>query len=35
MKDLIDALFIVLLVAAIIQLGVYWLVYRRLAFYNP
>ncbi len=35
MKDLIDALFVVLLIAAIIQLGVYWLVYRRLAFYHP
>jgi biofilm PGA synthesis N-glycosyltransferase PgaC len=35
MKDLIDALFIVLIIIATIQLGVYWIVYRRLAFYNP
>lgn len=34
MKDLIDALFIVLIISAGIQLCVYWLVYRRLAFYR-
>src|SRR6188768_896290 len=35
MKDLINALFIVLIITTIIQFGVYWIVYRRLAFFIP
>ena len=34
MKDLMDALFIVLIITAVFQLCVYWLVYRKLAFYS-
>ena len=34
MKDLMDALFNVLIIITVFQLCVYWLVYRRLAFYN-
>jgi glycosyltransferase involved in cell wall biosynthesis len=34
MKDLIETLFIVLIIATLIQLAFYWLVYGRLAFYK-
>ena len=34
MKDLIEALFVVLIIVAAVQLCIYWFIYRRLAFYG-
>ena len=34
MEDLIEALFIVLIISVVIQFGTYWIVYRRIAFYT-
>jgi cellulose synthase/poly-beta-1,6-N-acetylglucosamine synthase-like glycosyltransferase len=34
-KEIVEALFVLLVIVSIIQLGIYWITYRRLAFYKP